>query len=528
MVAGCGNPSLSHMRVPQGVAVPDRCAVVFFVDGLDHTIVDDMLNRDELPAIRRHLVDRGATVENAITCIPSITYAIQVTLLTGLYPGHHDILGNKWFERRSRIWKTYNEAETYREVNEDFAAKTVYEVLHDRLTVNFQSATRRGVTHTFDNWAESGVCWCFRWHLALDRWVGCNFEQIEGLARRTGRWPALIHAYFPGVDGRAHTVGSDSPLYRQALRNVDTQIGLACDGLARAGVLDRTYLLLVSDHGHTPCPRNQFVDVSEWLRDSRGWRVHEGRRTDDWSPERRRKHFERVDAACINGGNRQYLIHLRAPAGWEARPGFSQCKDALTAGNPPLYRLPAVFVGCCRKGPDSVWIVGREGEAVVTRRRHDNGSEYRYDVVHGDPLGYLAEPVAAECVRSGWHESRAWLDATAESRCPDVVAQLVEFFDSPRSPDIALFAADGWDFSPDNVGGHGSILRRDMLVTMVFAGPGVRPGHSLRTARTCDVAPTIVELLAGPGRVKDFGRIDGRSLVPELLTIERVAQAQTR
>ncbi len=520
---GCTHPGRYNVRVPQGVAVPERCGVLLFVDGLDPDVFHDMAARGELPGIQQYLVRRGTIVENAFSTIPSITYANKVTFLTGLYPGHHGVLGNKWFDRTTLVWKTYNTSETYRSVDQDYTAPTIHEVLHDRFTVNFQGAARRGVDETVDNWAESGVCWFFGWHLAMDRWVGSNFQHLERLARKHGRWPAFVHAYFPGCDTRAHQAGSNSPGYRQALRNLDTEIAKVGDALDRAGVLERTYLILVSDHGHTPCPRENFVDVSKWLRRRYGWRIHE-RLYEGGALEERQRHFARVDAAAINGGNRQYFLHLPGPGGWFTRPAFDRCREILTFGEPPLALLPAVFVGVCKSGPNQVWIYGRDGEATVTRRGHDSECEYRYDVVSGDPLGYLADAPLAEFVRAGWHDSRSWLKATARARCPDTPPQITELFDSVRSPDIALFAADGWDFAPENVGGHGSILRRDMWVPMMFAGPGIPAGKTLPTARTCDVAPTVVELLAGPERLKELGRIDGISLVPQLMGTDSIAQ----
>ncbi len=533
-LAGCA-PTGLRVRVPPGVAVPERCAVMFFVDGLDRAVYDDMLARGELPAIEKYIVRRGVSVDDPVTCVPSITYAAATTFLTGLYPGHHDIVGNNWFDRQSLIVRSYMESSTYREVNADFTAPTIYDVLGDRFTVNFQNAVRRGVRRTIDNWVESGVCWFFGWHLAADRWVGSDFEQLEGLARQAGRWPDFIQAYFPGVDARGHQVGADHPLYRQAVRNVDTQIGWACEALLRAGIFDRTYLILVTDHGHAPCAHEHYIELARWLARAKGWRIHEDRYDGGTLPQRQR-HFAKVDAVALNGGSRQFKLYLPGADGWASRPDFERCKEVLTTGRPSLGTLPAVFVCACRKGPEQVWLYGRGGDATVTRRRtagglsepdyRDNEIEYRYDVGTGDPLGYLSEPDTAEFVRQGWHGSRAWLRATTGSRCPDTPAQIVELFDSPRAPDIEIFAAEDWDFSHENVGGHGSILRRDMRILMVFAGPGLPAGRRIPTARAVDVAPTIVELLAGPDRLNETGRLDGMSLVPQLRGAEAITRMQ--
>ena len=54
-----------------------------------------------------------------------------------------------------------------------------------------------------------------------------------------------------------------------------------------------------------------------------------------------------------------------------------------------------------------------------------------------------------------------------------------------------------------------------MMVPMVFAGPGITPGGQIETARTVDVAPTIIEMI---DRKKLNGRhFDGQSLLSELV-----------
>ncbi|MBN1490659.1 MAG: alkaline phosphatase family protein, partial [Phycisphaerae bacterium] len=495
--SGCIRPPHLRVHVPEDVTVPQRCAVMFFADGVAADVFDNLLHSNDLPAIDRRFIQAGVRADHAVTAVPSITYGITTTLLTGRVPGHHDILGNKWFDRTTFVYRDYNLAATYQQVEGDYDAPTIYEILDDRFTVSIQCANRRGVTRTIDLWTESGVCFFFGWHHWADGMVARSMEQVVGLARREGRWPDFIHLYFPGLDADGHQFGCESEEYRGALKNIDKQIGKVCDALEAAGVLDRTYLALVSDHGHVATPREQYLDLTPMLRKRHGWRIHEGR-YDSGPVSWRRRHFEGVDAVAINGGNRVYSLHLSGPEGWRSRPDFDRCRGIIGEGPDSLVAQAAIFAAACRTSPDEVWICGKDGAATVARRRTGERLEYRYDVRSGDPLGYLSDASVAAFVQQGWHESRAWLAATAGLRCPDTVAQIVEVFDSPRSADILLFAVEGWDFARCNLGGHGSIVRGDMVVPMCFAGPGIRRHERIPVARTCDVAPTIVELLAGP------------------------------
>jgi hypothetical protein len=77
------------------------------------------------------------------------------------------------------------------------------------------------------------------------------------------------------------------------------------------------------------------------------------------------------------------------------------------------------------------------------------------------------------------HTSREWLAATADTSRPDVVPQLLTAFDDPRSGDVILFAAPGWDFSPEEyLGGHGGLEREELIVPLYMAGPGIAAGAS--------------------------------------------------
>jgi hypothetical protein len=101
-----------------------------------------------------------------------------------------------------------------------------------------------------------------------------------------------------------------------------------------------------------------------------------------------------------------------------------------------------------------------------------------------------------------------WLLATAATPYPDLVVQLPEFFDSPRAPDVYLSPREGVGFRSGMAAGHGGLLRIEMVVPLVFAGPGVEPGRR-PVARTVDLAPTILGWLGVPF---DPDTMDGEDL----------------
>src|SRR5213075_2013071 len=127
-------------------------------------------------------VNRGVRVDRAVSCLPSITYPNAVSIMTGRFPGHHGILGNRWFDRRTLELPDYMSAATYKDVNEHFSVPTIYELLSDRLTVNVQCHTRRGATYTFDNMVLSGFNFYFKMYKSVDARSGNTIEDVAALA----------------------------------------------------------------------------------------------------------------------------------------------------------------------------------------------------------------------------------------------------------------------------------------------------------------------------------------------------------
>jgi RNA polymerase-binding transcription factor DksA len=248
-----------------------------------------------------------------------------------------------------------------------------------------------------------------------------------------------------------------------------------------------------------------------------------------WSPDRVKWLNEHARMVVVNGGARRAHIHLNCGRTWQDAPTFDETmgfvqkfskNDATKNSSQTLIDLlvaqKAVDAAMARTDTDRVLIVSKQGRATVERRVAADGTkQYRYCVETGDPLGYNANPKVAAVVASGFADAQTWLDATADTMYPDIVPQSVEFFDSPRAGQIIIFAADGWDFSDRDLGGHGSIMRYDMIVPMVFTGPDIAPGH-LHTARIVDVMPTILDIMGLGDRTNRFGTLDGRSLLSRM------------
>lgn len=519
VVIGCTLGLPSRIQLVDGVVRPAKSVIIISPDGMDYARFNELLAAGKLPHVKNVFVDGGVGVEYAFSCLPTVTYANYSSLITGRYPGHHDIMSNLWFDRRTLRTYDYMTLATYRMVNDHLSAPTIYDILGDHFTVNIQCHTRRGVTHSIDNSRMFAWAWILGRYTLADNHVVDSFDDVSRAANQVGRWPGVIMTYYPGVDEVGHQYGPDSGEYSAALQNIDRVVGLITDAVGRIGLSECTYYVLVTDHGMPPVEPDRHFDLRRWLRKHHDLKIlnaplRRGMDANDYL-----ERFEEIgsyDAFVSIGADRHAAIHLRGKQGWACRPRQEEV-DAFVTATPALHEHPAVDCVLTRAGPDWIKVWSPRGSVIVERRGHADSAQYRLTQRQGIPLGYDGSSGSlARFVDAGWHSSREWLQATAETHHPDFVTQAVEMFDSPRTGDVMVFAAEGWDFSTTQKGAHGSCLARDMRIVMYFAGPDLPKGATVQYARLVDLAPTIIGLLDEADRLERVPFIDGISLATEL------------
>ncbi|MBK9548557.1 MAG: hypothetical protein IPO52_05505 [Gemmatimonadetes bacterium] len=97
------------------------------------------------------------------------------------------------------------------------------------------------------------------------------------------------------------------------------------------------------------------------------------------------------------------------------------------------------------------------------------------------------------------HDHREWLARTIDGPFPDGPVSLLDQFQAPRTGDLVIAAAEGWDFReaweyPEHKSGHGSLIAGHMLTPAWSNRP--LPSGPLRTV---DLYPVICAWLGvGP------------------------------
>ena len=105
-------------------------------------------------------------------------------------------------------------------------------------------------------------------HQAFDKEIAPNARVDQALGwldDRSAPHPQLLTLYFEQVDEAGHDFGPQSAQYARAVEQVDAAIGHLLDGLARRGQLERTNLIVVSDHGMATVPAQQVVIIEDMV-----------------------------------------------------------------------------------------------------------------------------------------------------------------------------------------------------------------------------------------------------------------------
>jgi alkaline phosphatase D len=486
-----------------------RGAVVFFVDGLNARVFQEMLEAGELPAIRKHFVDRGLYAPRAVASTPSVTLANETSFATGLFPGHHGIIGNNWFDRNRLLWRDYETIAQKNTLDGDYLARNLYEHFPDRTTFSLFFQVHRGATKFVENSTSAGPPFFFQAYEYVDRLALFRFHLVADVARKRAEFPAVTVVYNLAPDFRAYQHGVESKPYRDAIRHTDRQIGRVLADMDRCGVLKDLYILLLSDH--SLCQVTRHLPLVEFLRERLYLDVAPDRLWEETPFEDRMSHYARHSVVTYGSGQRHWAICLRRPIrvegnvigyeGWPVRATPKDLRDypGRYGGVNLIEKLiaeEAVDALAYAVGPNRVRVRRKTGE-VELHQPDGPGGAITCRAIHGDdPLGWKGK-VPADALAGKPQTARQWLAATFQTDYPDLPAQIVAYFRSRLAGDIAVFAAPQWDFQTGNRAGHGGLRPGDMFVPLLLAGPGIAPGR-LGLARTVDVMPTILALLGRP------------------------------
>ncbi|GBQ13389.1 alkaline phosphatase family protein [Swaminathania salitolerans] len=235
-LSGCDSPPVSSGQDNQTGLPP---VILVSIDGFR----PDYLHRGDTPALDAFALS-GVTAAMHPS-FPSVTFPNHYTLVTGLRPDHHGIVGNvmtdpdipgeifsvgrqtglddpRWWNGGTPAWVTAQMHGLMTAVM--FWPGSDVPILNTRPDIWYHFDARR----TPESRVETVLSW---------------FDPAKT------RHPALSLLYFDGVDHAGHKSGPESPQTRAAIREVDHALSLLFAGLAQRHVAAN--IIIVSDHGMT-------------------------------------------------------------------------------------------------------------------------------------------------------------------------------------------------------------------------------------------------------------------------------------
>ncbi len=527
LTASC-SPPRPKSQGQGGVRNPNAVSVCLLMcDGVSSEALERVMARGLMPNIRRAIYDRAFRVDNAIASMPSETYPNVTTMMTGLLPGHNGIAANIWVdrslrrsERHTNIFRVYFTSDYFTE-----DAKTLFERIPGP-TVAVTTPIFKGADIVKKNFTAV-IASYFR-----NDWAFCDRKTLEDAgdgyrsSLENGELPPLVWAHLLGPDEVAHYESPESEDFAQHLATLDKAFGRLLRRLKRWGVLDRIAFVLVGDHGNqsytqtadaTELVHRVLVSYPMWAD------CHEGGCFLVPYSKSAKRPFDIGDTKVSVGAYRGVMIWLPGLRPQDPLPAaFKKARTKKSQGAPvpiplpprsgfahALAMLPEIQLVVSRGvSPGSAEIYSETGRAEVLRDDSSDVTLYSYRVLEGqDPLGYTNRDECRGLV-GGAHPASRWLEATQHAEYPDLAVQIAEYFDSSRAPDVYLTPKAGYGFRTARKAGHGALLRNEMVVPLLFSGPGIQP-RRIPTARTVDVAPTILSYLGIPF---DANEMDGEDL----------------
>ena len=259
----------------------ERYVVLVSVDGLSASYFDD--RQAAMPTLRR-LASQGARAEGMTTSFPSVTWSSHTSLVTGVSPAKHGIIGNSVLDRTTGAEIRYIGDRSFTK-DECVRAPTLYDAVH-----------RAGMKTAAIIWPATKDAKTLDWNIPeppeeLDTYVTPGLaDELEAAGisiRKLGEWgwkhesaamrdavyarvathllathqPHLLLVHLVTPDAFEHDYGPDVEEAYWAVSNADDRIREIWEAFELPPLAGKSNLFVVSDHGFAPVEKQIQVNV---------------------------------------------------------------------------------------------------------------------------------------------------------------------------------------------------------------------------------------------------------------------------
>jgi predicted AlkP superfamily pyrophosphatase or phosphodiesterase len=192
-----------------------------------------------------HLLALGAAgasaPEGMIPAYPSVTFPNHYTLVTGLYPEHHGIVANRFYDPARRQYYSYTDPTT--STDGSWYGGTPLWVLAEKQAMRSACFFWPGSEAEIDGMRPT---YYLKYDDRLEDRKRVD-QVIAWLRLPPAERPHLITLYYANVDHAGHQFGPESPQTGDAVKHVDALVGELWADLKQLQLA--VDLIVVSDHG---------------------------------------------------------------------------------------------------------------------------------------------------------------------------------------------------------------------------------------------------------------------------------------
>jgi predicted AlkP superfamily pyrophosphatase or phosphodiesterase len=328
----------------------------------------DFLNRGLTPALNSFIAS-GISPRYMLPSFPSVTFPNHFTLVTGLYPESHGVVGNSFWD--PDLEEEFFYTDPLRSMQPKWwTAEPLWITAEDqgvRTAVHMWPGSEAHIPPLEPTYLDK-----FNDSEALTKKVERVLELLDlpgdldsSEALSSDRRPQLIAAYVPNVDADGHLYGPNSTEIRATISDVDSMLAILMDGLYDRNLTEIVNVVVVSDHGMATTSNTRLVQLDDLIDLSLADHI------DGWPLRGLRLKNPSRDVP---------ILHERLLKEAENSQGF----DVYT-----LETMPERYHFTNSKRIAPLWVVPRTGWAVVERKDFDvaeaqaAGTVYHPMGIHG-------------------------------------------------------------------------------------------------------------------------------------------------
>ncbi|MEO6254665.1 MAG: ectonucleotide pyrophosphatase/phosphodiesterase [Ferruginibacter sp.] len=230
--------------------------ILISADGFRYDYADKY-NAVNLLRLRR----RGVKAKSMIPSFPSVTFPNHYTIATGMYPSHHGLVYNQFYDRKRKATYSINDRKSVEDGT--WYGGTPLWVLAEQqgmLSASyFFVGTEAAIQNTYPSY----------WYTFGDS-IDINYridQLVNWLKLPEDVRPHLITFYISNVDHDGHMYGPDAPQTEAAVQFVDKAIGSMTEKVNALGL--PVNFIFLADHGMAAVDTITRINISTMIDTAR-------------------------------------------------------------------------------------------------------------------------------------------------------------------------------------------------------------------------------------------------------------------